>query len=216
MVEYFNRLIIIGRAMTQKKMLVFLLIVVIIITTFCIDDKRKSQAPDPLIELSDLPIGYYYDEYTTGAIPKAKSFKISSDFYQSFPVSDVHEYYGDIPMDRKRISTKYKLYNNSSSIDMLVYIYESDSDSGFEEFFSSMEWNYRSWKEDYTITSNLIGCHSLLMVIEPEYYVLHFNIKNYLVVIFGDSSDGHDFENNTIQEEMLKVAEAIEIKLDDS
>lgn len=202
--------------MTQKKMLVSLLIVVTIITTFCIDDKRKSQAPDPLIELCDLPIGYYYDEYTTGAIPKNKSFKISSDFFQSYPVYDVHEYYGDISMDYKRISTEYKLYNNNSSIDMLVYIYESDSDSGFEEYFSGMELNYRSWKEDYTITTNLIGCHSLLMVIEPEYYVLQFNIKNYLIMIFGDSTDRHDFENNTIQEEMLKVAEAIEIKLDDS
>jgi hypothetical protein len=215
MIEDFDGLIVIDRAMTQKKLLVSLLIVVTIITTFCIDDKRKSQAPDPLIKLSDLPIGYYYNEYTTGAIPKAKSFKISSDFSQSILHNDFQEYYGKIPIDRKRISTIYKLYNNNSSIDMLVYIYEFDSDSGFEEFFSNMEGNYRYCK-DYTMTTNLIGCHSILMVIEPEYYVLQFNIKNYLIMIFGDSTDRHDFGNDTIQEEMLKVAEAIEIKLDDS
>jgi hypothetical protein len=207
---------VIERVMVQKKLLIYLLIVVIVFTTFCIEDEKKSQAPDPLIELSDFPNGYYYSEYTTGAIPKDESFKISPNFLQSFSYTDIHKYYGDIPLESKRIMTKYILDNDNNSINMIVYIYEFDLDSGFEEYFSSMESSYGYFGEDCSITTNLIGSNSILVVLVPEYYVLQFNNENYLIIIFGDSAEEYNIKNNVIPEEMLKVAKAIEIKLDDS
>lgn len=198
----------------MKKLLIYILIVGIIFICGCIDngtdggktDSKTStdfQSSEPLIEPSDLPRGYYSSGYATCAISHGESFEIRPNFdiwHYSF---DKLEYEGDIPPRKKRIATFFQLNNDDNSIQMRVIILESDSSSRLEEYISELESD--AIKNGIIVETNLVGDYSVLQCNS----VLTFTYKNYVVLILA-----YPTESDIIRKETLKVAKAIESRLD--
>ena len=201
-----------------------------------------SQTSEPLIRASDLPKGYYCDSYTTYTIPQFESFEIRPNFNYNYIINSKNEYEGDIPKGKKRIATRFRVTNDDSNIQMNVLILESDSNSKLKEYISELEsvairlkdaseqTNSRSILRggdlrEIEVETDLVGDNSILTLKShksvdesgDEYLYgvsacLTFTSKNYVVSISG--SDANAREKETMRKETLKVAKAIESKLD--
>lgn len=197
------------------------------------------QTSEPLIRASDLPKGYYCDSYTTYAIPQFESFEIRPNFNYNYIINSKNEYEGDIPKGKKRIATRFRVTNDDSNIQTNVLILESDSNSKLKEYISEMESVAIRLKDaseqtnirrggnlrEIEVETDLVGDNSILKL-ESHKFVdesgdeylhgvtayLTFTSKNYVVSISG--SDANAIEEETMRKETLKVAKAIESKLD--
>lgn len=229
----------------KKLLLICILILSIIFISGCTSEEKtnsetstNSHTSDLLIRPSDLPKGYYSSEYTTFAISQGNSFTIQNYGSGSDIFNSENMYEGDIPSGKKRISTTFKLSNNENNIPMNVFIYEFDSNSGLQDFFSSMESEYKKVKEEkekmwdpnvsnlsyeYDLETSLVGDYSTQYTyfeqVDNEFIAsgsLFFCYKNYLVWILVQQPGEGDGEaqKETIQKETLKVAKAIKSRLD--
>ena len=230
----------------KKLLIICILIVSVIFISGCTsEDKTNSEnatnshTSDPLIRPSDLPKGYYSSEYTTFAISRGNSFTVQNygDIYDIINSENMYE--GDIPSGKKRILTIFKLTNNDNNLPMNVFIYEFDSNSGLQDYFSSVESESKKQNEEYKnmwdtndvsnlsceydFEINLVGDYS----VQSTYFVqdndefittggLNFCYKNYLVLILVQQSGKGEgkAQKETIQKETLKVAKAIKSGLD--
>ncbi|MBU3968011.1 MAG: hypothetical protein KKG76_11685 [Euryarchaeota archaeon] len=107
-----------------------------------------------------------------------------------------NKYEGDIPEGKKRIATTFSVAKEDKSNLMVIIIYESDSNSGLKEYFSTWESNYI--KMGVELKTNFVGDNSVLL---PK-SSLWFTSKNYVVLIYSISMAGDD--------EKIEVAKAIE------
>ena len=173
-----------------------------------------SQASEPLIKPSDLPKGYYSSEYTTYAVSKGESFEIRPNFEYYYIINQDNEYEGDIPKGEKRVATSFHVTNDDSSIQMNVFILESDSSSKLKEWISEMGELVIGVTECDTET-NVVGDNSILVLTEWQ-AALTFTSKNYVVSIgMRDLSEKEAMQKKAImRKEILKVAKAIESELD--
>ena len=227
----------------KKLLLTCILILSIIFISGCTSEEKtnsetNSHTSDLLIRPSDLPKGYYSSEYTTFAISQGNSFTIQNYGSGSDIFNSENMYEGDIPSGKKRISTAFKLSNNENNIPMNVFIYEFDSNSGLQDYLSSVELEYKKvieqkekrWdsnisnlSHEYDLETNLVGDYSAQCTyfeqIDDEFIAmgsLYFYYKNYLVhILVQQSGDGEGkAQKETIQKETLKVAKAIKSGLD--
>ena len=228
----------------KKLLLICILIVSIIFISGCTSEEKTNsetstnlQTSDLIIKPSDLPKGYYSSEYTTYAITQGDSFIIQNfDFSSIFNSKNMYE--GDIPSGKKRILTFFKLNNYDNDIPMVVNILEFDSNSGLQDYFSSLELDIKKVKEEkekmwdpnvsnlsyeYEIEASSVGDYSFQYTyfeqIDNDFIAVglfEFGYKNYLVKIIVQhqgEGDGKK-QKETIQKETLKVAEAIKSTLD--
>ena len=210
----------------KKLLLTCILLVGIIFISGCVGEEKTnsktstdsqtsvdSQASEPLIKPSDLPKGYYSSEYTTYAVSKGESFEIRPNFEYYYIINQDDEYEGDIPKGKKRVATSFHVTNDDSSIQMNVLIFESDSSSRLKEHISEMEELLIGTECD--TETNLVGDNSILMLVAWQ-AVLTFTSKNYVVSIDmrTHTSEKEAIQKEIMRKEILKVAKAIESKLD--
>lgn len=191
----------------KKKMVISILIIGIVLISGCTSEEKTnlkssidSQSSELLIKPSDLP-GYLISDYTTYAISKGNSFDIGPNFnllgdFGAANVNSDNEYEGDIPEGKKRIVTAFSVAKEDKSHSTAIVIFESDSNSGLKEYFSTWESIYTEGGVE--LKTNFVGDNSILI----ENSTLWFTLKNYVVFIYSDSSrDGN---------ENIEVAKAIE------
>ena len=199
----------------KQKMVISILIIGIVLISGCTSEEKTnskssidSQSSEPLIKPSDLPKGYLISDYTTYAISKGdfvdinySSLNSNSKIFGAYADSD-NEYEGDIPEGKKRISTSFLVAKEDKSHLTAIFIQELDSNSGLEEYFSTMESIYTEGGVE--LKTNFVGDNSIM--IQNSY--LWFTSKNYLVYIYSGYSDASS--NSMYGDEIIEVAKAIE------
>ena len=199
----------------KKKMVISILIIGIVLISGCTSEEKTnlkssidSQSSELLIKPSDLPKGYLISDYTTYAISKGdfvdinySSLNSNSKIFGAYADSD-NEYEGDIPEGKKRISTSFLVAKEDKSHLTAIFIQELDSNSGLEEYFSTMESIYTEGGVE--LKTNFVGDNSIM--IQNSY--LWFTSKNYLVYIYSGYSDASS--NSMYGDEIIEVAKAIE------
>ncbi len=195
----------------KQKMVISILIIGIVLISGCTSEEKTnfkssidSQSSELLIKPSDLPKGYLIGDYKTYAISKGNSFDVGPNFnlLANFGAADKYvnsdnEYEGDIPEGKKRIATAFSVAKEDKSHLTAIFIFESDSNSGLKDYFSTMESIYTEGGVE--LKTNFVGDNSILI----ENSSLWFTLKNYVVFIYSVSSsrDG---------DEIIEVAKAIE------
>ena len=193
----------------KKKMVISILIIGIVLISGCTSEEKTnlkssidSQSSELLIKPSDLP-GYLIRDYTTYAISKGNSFDIGpnnllGDFGAAKQyINSDNEYEGDIPEGKKRIATAFSVAKEDKSHSKVIFIFESDSNSGWKEYFSTWESIYTEGGVE--LKTNFVGDNSILI----ENSTLCFTLKKYVVFIISYSSSRDGNEN-------IEVAKAIE------
>lgn len=205
----------------MKRLLIMcILIVNIIFISGCTSEEKTnsetstySQSSSSLIDPRNLVDGYYSYGYETFAKTIEDSF-ISKSLEYSGGSSALYE--GEVPKGKKRVLTSFKLLNEDQSIYFDVKILEFDSIAPFEELISIYKLYIPNFDRidtsDLHEKRNLVGDNSYQYTLKGESRSMSgifFTINNRVVKI-----DGQGASEKNIEAETLKIAKAIEGKID--
>ena len=214
----------------MKKLLIScILIVSLVFISGCTGEEKanaqtstESPSSEHVINPTTILKGYQSSGYRTFATNEMNSVIYDFSYYYSLDLERHGKLYeGPLPSDQKCTGTYFTLFNEENGIQMMINIWESDSDSKFEDSFNDSLNGHgsNSVKENYDqIETNLVGDYSFLGSVssdedgdERTLNGLTFAHENYIVSIYAFGTN----ENIDLYRiEILKVAKKINSQLD--
>lgn len=205
----------------KRLLIICILIVSIIFISGCTSEDKinsetstYSQSSGSLINPTNLLKGYYSSNYKTYATSNANSFEYRPD--SSISWGDINEYSGEVPSGMKRVRTIFILENEDGSIKIEADIFEYDSNANVKEMISKAGDQFDAWGA--STTRDLVGdCSFQVSGYASEnnddvsMSTLFFSVDNILVLL---ESSGKGISEEKIEKETLKVAKAINDKID--